>query len=461
MTDSKSKLVNFKDQLSSTVKNVTGFSLSTVTAAGAAFAVGNAIKQSVTEWSAYAESVEKAARLSGVSSEEMSRLIQASDDFRVSQSSLTTAMNMALKNGFTPTIANLVKLSDEFVAMKDPAERAEMASKIFGRQWAEIEPLLRQGGDAIREGTAAIADNLVVTEEAVRENKKFIQTLDNYQDAWTGLSHTVGQEVLPVITAAMQAATEGDNLWEFIKRLRDETKETDPAIAAMTGRLDAQYQAYLNATAAAGDNADATGLVMDATNDAAAAMAKYTDALLFKLASEGLSEEAALELAYAMGLVDEKTVFATQKTSEWKKMLDDGTISLNTYNKLVADLQKNIDELHDKEVNLTFNVNTNGSIPSYYADTGYNPQAGAVFSPKATGGPVMAGVPYLVGERGPEPFIPSTNGTIMPNNDFEKLLKNIKGGEININVYGAADPQQTAHLIDLNFRAAQALAGVA
>lgn len=37
------------------------------------------------------------------------------------------------------------------------------------------------------------------------------------------------------------------------------------------------------------------------------------------------------------------------------------------------------------------------------------------FAPRAAGGPVMAGMPYLVGERGPEPFIPSQNGTILPN----------------------------------------------
>lgn len=34
---------------------------------------------------------------------------------------------------------------------------------------------------------------------------------------------------------------------------------------------------------------------------------------------------------------------------------------------------------------------------------------------RASGGPVLAGVPYMVGERGPEPFIPSTSGTIIPN----------------------------------------------
>lgn len=36
--------------------------------------------------------------------------------------------------------------------------------------------------------------------------------------------------------------------------------------------------------------------------------------------------------------------------------------------------------------------------------------------PQATGGPVSAGSPYLVGERGPELMIPSRSGTIIPNN---------------------------------------------
>lgn len=36
--------------------------------------------------------------------------------------------------------------------------------------------------------------------------------------------------------------------------------------------------------------------------------------------------------------------------------------------------------------------------------------------PRAAGGRVTAGMPYWVGERGPEPFIPDRNGTIVPSN---------------------------------------------
>lgn len=41
--------------------------------------------------------------------------------------------------------------------------------------------------------------------------------------------------------------------------------------------------------------------------------------------------------------------------------------------------------------------------------------AGALGGARASGGPVTAGKAYLVGENGPEPFVPSTNGTIIPN----------------------------------------------
>lgn len=37
---------------------------------------------------------------------------------------------------------------------------------------------------------------------------------------------------------------------------------------------------------------------------------------------------------------------------------------------------------------------------------------------RASGGPVESGKAYLVGENGPEPFIPSTSGTIIPNDAF-------------------------------------------
>jgi hypothetical protein len=41
---------------------------------------------------------------------------------------------------------------------------------------------------------------------------------------------------------------------------------------------------------------------------------------------------------------------------------------------------------------------------------------------RAAGGPVTAGQAYLVGEQGPEPFIPSSSGTILPYSKAKGLL---------------------------------------
>ena len=48
--------------------------------------------------------------------------------------------------------------------------------------------------------------------------------------------------------------------------------------------------------------------------------------------------------------------------------------------------------------------------------SGFGDWIGGFF--KATGGPVMANSPYIVGERGPELFVPGGNGTIIPNNNL-------------------------------------------
>lgn len=58
---------------------------------------------------------------------------------------------------------------------------------------------------------------------------------------------------------------------------------------------------------------------------------------------------------------------------------------------------------------------------------------------RAAGGSVSAGTPYIVGERGAELFVPSSNGAIVPNGGM--------GGTINITVNGAIDAEGTARTI--------------
>tara|TARA_R110002020_G_scaffold184477_8_gene381484 strand:- start:3315 stop:4979 length:1665 start_codon:yes stop_codon:yes gene_type:complete len=55
-----------------------------------------------------------------------------------------------------------------------------------------------------------------------------------------------------------------------------------------------------------------------------------------------------------------------------------------------------------------------------------------LFEPRAAGGPVTGGKPYLVGERGPELFVPGQSGGIVPNNQL--AMAGGSGGSTNINI---------------------------
>jgi peptidoglycan hydrolase-like protein with peptidoglycan-binding domain len=72
-----------------------------------------------------------------------------------------------------------------------------------------------------------------------------------------------------------------------------------------------------------------------------------------------------------------------------------------------------IDGLPDKKV-ITIEIVTVGSLPNVGgADGGPSGIPG-----KASGGPVTGGMPYVVGERGPELFVPRQSGTIVPNGEM-------------------------------------------
>lgn len=69
--------------------------------------------------------------------------------------------------------------------------------------------------------------------------------------------------------------------------------------------------------------------------------------------------------------------------------------------------------LADQLFNLAFNIGVFGN-PFGFAGSIFG-QVLPGFEKRAAGGPVSAGSPYIVGERGPEVFVPRTSGTIVPN----------------------------------------------
>lgn len=57
------------------------------------------------------------------------------------------------------------------------------------------------------------------------------------------------------------------------------------------------------------------------------------------------------------------------------------------------------------------------------------------------GGPVSANAPYLVGERGPELFVPRSSGTVIPADQTAAMLGGGGQQTINLHIYGVTDAQ--------------------
>jgi len=78
-------------------------------------------------------------------------------------------------------------------------------------------------------------------------------------------------------------------------------------------------------------------------------------------------------------------------------------------------LQKLASRSLDKFLDAIFKSDITGA-PSLFENFASGlPVIGNLFGKRAGGGPVSSGAPYLVGERGPELFIPSSSGQVVPN----------------------------------------------
>lgn len=162
----------------------------------------------ITETVAYAEEVRSLSRTIGASAEESSKLIQAADDVKVSYESLSTGMQIAIRNGLEPTVEGMGKLSDQYVSIQDPIGRAKFLLDNFGRSGADLAPLMELGADGIRElGDAAESTGLVLSQVDIDATRTYEKAVDEIGDTFEGLKVEVGLELIPFISGELKAVS--------------------------------------------------------------------------------------------------------------------------------------------------------------------------------------------------------------------------------------------------------------
>jgi len=162
-------------------------------------AVNNIIKQTVGEYVKYAEQVRNISQLTKQSSEDTSRLIQVTEDYKIQVSDLTTASRKLATEGLSLNVKTIAELSDEFLKLNTGAERQAFLTKNLGRASAEWTGILMQGSKAILAQSDAVEKGLILTDAATRSARQYEIALDKNADQVMALKIAIGQYLLPVL----------------------------------------------------------------------------------------------------------------------------------------------------------------------------------------------------------------------------------------------------------------------
>jgi hypothetical protein len=260
-------------------------------------------------------------------------------------------------------------------------------------------------------GEIATAEDIVkkAAEEAAIAQGKLKDKLSDLQSYIAGPLRSEAQSYLEDQANINGKMTETGAKIDEVKGKIDELEGKSYLTEAQKEQLDG-YKTDL------GDlQEDYTNLTGEITSNAAA-HDLATKKILFNLmtqsaAVDGLtgSEIAALDaVAVKWGLIDQATLISSQNIDAAFLAMANGAGIQETIGKLtdigniVNDIPKNV------EINIHTTYTESGApLPG-------NPKA-PTRPRRALGGPVSAGQEYLIGERGPEMFIPSQNGRIIPN----------------------------------------------
>ncbi len=425
--------------LDSKFKSVTGVSLGFATAAGAAgAAVSGLIKfmsDAVNETVAYATEIDNMSRLLGLSTEETSRLVQASDDLFISQETLSTSLQAATRKGIDVSIEGLKKLADEYNSLPAGVTRSKFVLDTFGRSGAEMGKLMEQGAAGIDAATAAIADNMIITQKSMADIMNYKRSVDNLNDSWQGVKYTVGSTVIPQLDLLFRVMTKGkDDVEKHAQAVNELQMQLDRAASAaaignksakaamesLQKQLDTLNDEFYNTVDAAGTTTTSLYGLGESIIPVSAYMSELTTQLIFNQAAAGLDAEAALKLAKHMGLVPPATEQAMNKIASWRAMLDSGKITLDEYTELVKRMKDEINNVQGKTVTIRVmgEIDNSAREAASFTGQGRNAYIGLSASNRAVGGPVTGGTPYIVGEVGPELFVPNTSGSIVPHNQL-------------------------------------------
>ena len=380
--------------------------------------------------------------------------------------------------------------------IKDPAERAREGAKLLGKKWTEVAPLIEMGAGQVRTALEGVADAKLINQEEFDKARRFRDAMDGLKDSVENVSLAIGEALIPLLSDVAEFSTVlgqiniGDKSLLGILSSKigpgfflDQAKEgfqnlkgaIDPASSAFertSGFIDIVADGLtLGLAPSIGDSIAGWIGLTDETKKHREEMEKAAPKIWDWVRNMGEAKQTSYDVGAA--LEDVKLKFQ-ELTNEIKgdmemrnlerqmdKVKEAGIKAFGgTHEDLLAyqdevdrtrlDLLAVADQMDlitqkrvailvergDLEAAWTLVQNINRGIGATApgVPSGMFLGIGGGIQPRAEGGPVTGGRPYIVGENGPELFVPGMSGGIIPNSGVTG-----GGANITINVQGA-DP---------------------
>ena len=425
-------------------------------AAGAT--IGKFVADGITAFQDLALGAGKFADATGLAVEDASRYIEAAGDIGIPVDAVEAAIGrlnktigadpdkvrnlgvdlVYLKDGSLDVNETFKNTIDRIKGIKDPAEKAKVATQLLGKGWQTMAVLIEDGSAKLDESLSKVSDQKIITDAELKMAEDYRDSMNNLGDATEDVKVKSGQRLIPMITflangasAALDLDTKVTELFKDI--VGNGTQAVEP-ISDLAGVLDegrinagsfktAIQQAKTPLDELTTSASNATVAIVNADTAWRDLTEQFNEVVALDKATEALGKmEAAAAEAFATGAYDDLVTY-NEKADEFME--------------IIAEIYGQMDGISSKEILIRFQTQGPAAaleLAGYLArgaeygglsaadalglagiSTGSNNINGRFRGPRALGGPVAPGGSYLVGERGPELFTPSSSGNITPN----------------------------------------------
>ena len=376
-----------------------------------------------------------------------------------------------LRDGSLDVNETFLNTIDRLKKIKDPAEKAKVAAQLLGKGWQSMSELIEMGAGDLKTALKNVGDAQVVDADELRKAKEFRDTMDDFGDKAKALAINFGEFLVPIITDIVELidktvtglgdmynylqkqwnntyfATVWDDIGDTAEMVVDDIQQGFKDLFSMFSDEKEVIPVFAENMALAREDAKTfKTAIQDARNpldNLAIAASNASVAIVnadtaWKNLTDSLDQEVALD--------DAKTKLVELEAAGKLAFGTGAQADIDAYEQQAAEfvgmlalIAGGMGDISSKEVLIRFKTQgpkaaldlagwiARGAEYGGLSAVDALGLAGISTLPQlANGGPVMAGGSYIVGERGPELFTPSSSGNITPNGGF--------GGGANITV---------------------------